>query len=100
VLAVVRRTLRGQSPFAPDKNHLHHRLLQYGHSHRRAVLVMWLWAALIALGGVAVSLYQSRIVMVGLAVWSAVTVLLTFVVPRVERPAWTHTDLEPPSPQA
>jgi UDP-GlcNAc:undecaprenyl-phosphate/decaprenyl-phosphate GlcNAc-1-phosphate transferase len=99
VLAVVRRTLRGQSPFAPDKNHLHHRLLEYGHSHRRAVLVMWLWAALIALGGVAVSLYQSRLVMIGLAVWSAVTVLLTFVVPRVERPAWTHTDAEPPAAQ-
>ena len=99
VLAVVRRTLRGQSPFAPDKNHLHHRLLEYGHSHRRAVLVMWLWAALIALGGVAVSLYQSRLVMIGLGVWLAVTVLLTFVVPRVERPAWTHTDLEPPPTQ-
>jgi UDP-GlcNAc:undecaprenyl-phosphate GlcNAc-1-phosphate transferase len=96
VLAVVRRTLRGQSPFAPDKHHLHHRLLEYGHSHRRAVLVMWLWAALIALGGVAVSLYQSRLVMVGLAVWFAVTVLLTFVVPRVERPAWSHSDDHPP----
>ena len=37
VLAVVRRTMKGQSPFAPDKHHLHHRLLEYGHSHRRAV---------------------------------------------------------------
>jgi UDP-GlcNAc:undecaprenyl-phosphate GlcNAc-1-phosphate transferase len=90
VMAVFRRTRRGQSPFAPDKQHLHHRLLEYGHSHRRAVLVMWLWAALIALGGVAVSLFQSRLVMVGIAAWFAVTVLLTFVVPRVERPAWTH----------
>ena len=62
LLAVVRRTMKGQSPFAPDKQHLHHRLLEYGHSHRRAVVVMWLWAALIALGGVAVSLYQSRLV--------------------------------------
>ena len=98
VLAVVRRTLQGQSPFAPDKQHLHHRLLEYGHSHRRAVLVMWLWAALIALGGVAVSLYQSRLVMVGLAVWLAVTVLLTFVVPRVERPSWASH--EPTSDRA
>jgi UDP-GlcNAc:undecaprenyl-phosphate/decaprenyl-phosphate GlcNAc-1-phosphate transferase len=92
VLAVVRRTLRGQSPFAPDKQHLHHRLLEYGHSHRRAVVVMWLWAALIALGGVLVSLYQSRLVLIGLAVWTAATVLLTLVVPRVDRPAWTHGD--------
>jgi len=96
VLAVVRRTLRGQSPFAPDKHHLHHRLLEYGHSHRRAVLVMWLWAALIALGGVAVSLYQSRLVMAGLTAWLAVTVVLTFVVPRVERPAWTHSEEHQP----
>jgi UDP-GlcNAc:undecaprenyl-phosphate/decaprenyl-phosphate GlcNAc-1-phosphate transferase len=92
VLAVLRRTRRGQSPFAPDKQHLHHRLLAYGHSHRRAVLVMWLWAALIALGSVALSLYQSRLVLAGLAAWLAVTVLLTFVVPRVERPAWTQPD--------
>ena len=38
VLAVVRRTRAGRSPFAPDKQHLHHRLLEIGHSQRRAVL--------------------------------------------------------------
>ena len=38
VLAVVRRTRAGRSPFSPDKQHLHHRLLEIGHSHRRAVL--------------------------------------------------------------
>ncbi len=53
VLAVVRRTRAGRSPFAPDKQHLHHRLLEIGHSHRRAVLIMWLWAGLIAFGTVA-----------------------------------------------
>jgi len=92
VLAVVRRTAKGKSPFTPDKQHLHHRLLERGHSHRRAVLVMWLWAALVALGGVAVSLYQEPAVLAGLAVWFAVTVVLTFVVPRVDRPAWTHDE--------
>jgi UDP-GlcNAc:undecaprenyl-phosphate/decaprenyl-phosphate GlcNAc-1-phosphate transferase len=92
LLAVVRRTMKGQSPFAPDKQHLHHRLLEYGHSHRRAVVVMWLWAALIAIGGVAVSLYQSRLVTAVLVVWFAVTVLLTFVVPRVDRPSWAQAE--------
>jgi UDP-GlcNAc:undecaprenyl-phosphate/decaprenyl-phosphate GlcNAc-1-phosphate transferase len=92
LLAVVRRTMRGQSPFAPDKHHLHHRLLEYGHSHRRAVLVMWLWAALIAIGGVAVSLYQSQVVTVALIAWFAMTVLLTFAVPRVDTPSWAHTE--------
>ena len=51
-LAVVRRVGRGQSPFAPDKGHLHHRLLELGHSHRRAVGLLYYWTALLAFGGV------------------------------------------------
>ena len=57
VLAVIRRTRAGRSPFAPDKQHLHHRLLEIGHSQRRAVLIMWMWAALVAGTTVVVSLY-------------------------------------------
>src|SRR4051794_11882103 len=87
VLAVIRRTRAGRSPFAPDKQHLHHRLLEIGHSHRRAVLIMWLWAGLIAFGGVLASLYASRLTAALLAVWVVVTVVLTFVVPRVQRPS-------------
>ncbi len=60
VLAVVRRTRAGRSPFAPDKQHLHHRLLEIGHSHRRAVLIMWMWAALVAFGTVLISLYSDE----------------------------------------
>ena len=86
VLAVIRRTRAGRSPFAPDKQHLHHRLLEIGHSHRRAVLIMWLWAGLIAFGGVLASLYASRLTLLLLAVWVVATVALTFVVPRVQRP--------------
>ena len=33
-----------------------------------------------------------------LTVWFAVTVLLTFVVPRVERPGWTHGEDYQPAP--
>ena len=56
LLAVVRRTRAGRSPFAPDKAHLHHRLLEIGHSHTRAVLIMYFWTALLAFSAVAVSL--------------------------------------------
>jgi len=56
LLAVVRRTRAGRSPFSPDKAHLHHRLLEIGHSHTRAVLIMYFWTALLAFSGVAVSL--------------------------------------------
>ncbi|MDP9399024.1 MAG: undecaprenyl/decaprenyl-phosphate alpha-N-acetylglucosaminyl 1-phosphate transferase [Actinomycetota bacterium] len=50
VLAVVRRTRAGRSPFAPDKQHLHHRLLEIGHSHVRAVMIMYAWSGLLAFG--------------------------------------------------
>ena len=56
LLAVVRRVKAGRSPFAPDKLHLHHRLLEIGHSHRRAVLLIYFWSALLAFGGVAMSI--------------------------------------------
>ncbi|MFJ8439664.1 MraY family glycosyltransferase [Kitasatospora griseola] len=77
LLAVVRRTWAGKSPFAADKQHLHHRLLEVGHSHSRAVLIMYFWAALIAFGTVAVSvtntgrtvvLTMAGLCLVGLAV--------------------------------
>lgn len=48
VLAVVRRTWAGRSPFHPDKGHLHHRILEVGHSQTRAVLLMYGWAATLA----------------------------------------------------
>ena len=68
VLAVVRRTRAGRSPFAPDKQHLHHRLLEIGHSQRRAVLIMWMWAALIAFGMVLPSLYTGPWMWISLGV--------------------------------
>ena len=86
VLAVVRRTRAGRSPFAPDKEHLHHRLLEIGHSHRRAVLIMWLWAGLISFGGVLESLYAGTLTTVVLVVWVVATAALTFVLPHVKRP--------------
>ena len=50
LLAIVRRTRAGRSPFSPDKMHLHHRLLQIGHSHRRVVLLIYLWVGIVAFG--------------------------------------------------
>lgn len=55
-LAVVRRVRRGQSPFAPDREHLHHRLMELGHSHRRTVLLLYVWTAVLAFGAVAIAL--------------------------------------------
>jgi UDP-GlcNAc:undecaprenyl-phosphate GlcNAc-1-phosphate transferase len=94
VLAVVRRTRAGRSPMAPDKQHLHHRLLEIGHSHRRAVAIMWLWAALIAFGTVVASLYAGPRMWAAIGTMVAITLALTFVLPVVRRPR-TLADSEP-----
>lgn len=40
-LATFRRLLRGRSPFDADQEHIHHKLLALGLSHRSTVLVLW-----------------------------------------------------------
>jgi UDP-GlcNAc:undecaprenyl-phosphate GlcNAc-1-phosphate transferase len=89
VLAVVRRTRAGRSPMSADKQHLHHRLLEIGHSQRRAVLIMWLWAFTLATGAVIVSLFDEAWVWWALGSMLAITVAMTFVLPQVNRPRKT-----------
>lgn len=85
-LAVVRRTRAGRSPFAPDKQHLHHRLLEIGHSHRRAVLIMWAWAGLIAFATVISGLYTGPKVWMTLGAAFLLTLAVTFVLPVLRKP--------------
>lgn len=49
-LAVVRRLSAGKSPFSADRKHLHHRLLDMGHSHFHAVLIFYAWTAAASVG--------------------------------------------------
>ena len=94
VLAIVRRILAGRSPFAPDKQHLHHRLLERGHSHARAVLVMYLWSAVLAFGAIAVALpLETMTKVVSLVAVSVVALLVTMNIPRLRRSEGTFTGL-------
>lgn len=49
-LAVTRRLRAGKSPFTADRKHLHHRLLDMGHSHLHAVLIFYGWTLVVSLG--------------------------------------------------
>ena len=48
LLAVGRRIRAGKSPFAPDNEHLHHRLLSAGNSQLKTAFILYLWTATIA----------------------------------------------------
>jgi UDP-GlcNAc:undecaprenyl-phosphate GlcNAc-1-phosphate transferase len=97
VLAIVRRTWRGQSPFAADRGHLHHRLLEIGHSHSRAVLIMYFWSALIAFGALAYSVNSGAMwIVLGIVALSAVGLVL-LLLPRFtpRAPRWAEAFLPP-----
>lgn len=47
-LAIVRRAAKRKGVATADKDHLHHRLMRLGHGHRRSVLILWAWTALLS----------------------------------------------------
>ena len=85
LFAILRRTVRGRAAFAADKGHLHHRLLDLGHGHRRSVLILWGWTTLLS----AFVLYPTytgegdAVVPIGIA--ALALVLVSVLLPRARR---------------
>ena len=50
--AIIRRLLKGQPIMAPDRGHLHHRLIDKGFSHKSTVLIMYVLSIVLAAGGI------------------------------------------------
>ncbi|WP_045558935.1 MraY family glycosyltransferase [Streptomyces sp. FxanaA7] len=97
ILAIVRRTWRGQSPFAADRGHLHHRLLEVGHSHSRAVLIMYFWSAVIAFGTLAYTVNSASMwIVLAIAMFSGVGLFL-LLLPRFtpRAPLWAQRFVPP-----
>jgi UDP-GlcNAc:undecaprenyl-phosphate GlcNAc-1-phosphate transferase len=83
-LAIVRRTWRRQGLGQADKEHIHHRLMEIGHTHRQAVLLMYLWSLLISGSALAIGLINGRLA-VGVLVSFAALLFLFTALPRLER---------------
>jgi UDP-GlcNAc:undecaprenyl-phosphate GlcNAc-1-phosphate transferase len=49
-MAVLRRLRAGKSPFSADRKHLHHRLIDMGHTSLGAVVVFYSWTAVLSVG--------------------------------------------------
>ncbi len=75
LFAIVRRMLRGQSPFTPDRGHLHHRLVDLGLNHKQAVALMYAISALLGLCAVVVvSTGPLRIFLLVVALFVAIVI--------------------------
>ncbi len=82
VLAIARRARRNVGLGQADKEHIHHRLMDIGHSHRQAVLLMYLWSALISGSALAVGLIDGRLA-AGAVLMGAVVLFLATALPRL-----------------
>jgi UDP-GlcNAc:undecaprenyl-phosphate GlcNAc-1-phosphate transferase len=82
VLAIARRMRRGIGIAHADKEHIHHRLLEIGHGYRQAVLLMYLWSALIAASGLAVGFIDGRFA-AGAVLVGALALFLITALPRL-----------------
>ncbi len=48
LFAIIRRATKRKAIDVADKGHLHHRLMNLGHGHRRSVVILWTWTALLS----------------------------------------------------
>lgn len=84
--AVLRRLASRRPVTAGDRGHLHHLLLAFGHSHRRAVLILYYWSAVVAFGAVGPAFVPAERVVPWLIVAGAIGVVLVALSSR-GRPA-------------
>lgn len=79
VITVLRRLAAGKSPFHADRKHLHHRLLDHGHSHRRTVVILYVWTVVFASAAAAAVVFPTSWVVLGTVVGVAVAIFLSVV---------------------
>ncbi|MGL4521575.1 MAG: undecaprenyl-phosphate alpha-N-acetylglucosaminyl 1-phosphate transferase, partial [Bacilli bacterium] len=76
-IAVIRRIVHKQPIVAPDKSHLHHRLLAMGFTHRGTVLLLYAFGMLFSMAAIA---FESSTIWVTLTIIITLAVLLEIVI--------------------
>ena len=102
LFAIVRRTASRRSIVQADMGHLHHRLIQIGHGPRRAVVILWGWAALLSTVVLVSVRHSTGSALVVLIILGVAMSVFTVLHPRIRRgEAQVHeTDLAESEPHA
>lgn len=85
VATTLRRLAKGKSPFHADRTHIHHRLLDLGHSHRAVVLIMYCWAVVIGFAAAALALFPLRAVIPVALLGIILAIIVTARLPRAAK---------------
>jgi UDP-GlcNAc:undecaprenyl-phosphate GlcNAc-1-phosphate transferase len=59
-LSIFRRMRQGMGLMQPDKEHIHHRLLSFGWSHREVVLLMYVFTLILSIGSILLTVFKGK----------------------------------------
>lgn len=96
--AILRRLATGRSPMSPDREHIHHRLIDMGFSQKQAVATLYIISAILGLS--AVILTTSGVVKAMLffsAFCLCIAISYKFILPASETPEENQTNETQPS---
>lgn len=79
IFAIIRRTLKHQPIYLPDKSHLHHQLLALGLSHRNTVLAIYGMNILFASASI---IYFLKNRVIGQFIYVAILILIIWLISR------------------
>lgn len=68
------RVREGRSPFSPDKNHFHHRLIRLGLSHAETVLTIYMTQAVMIVSAILFRYYTDWVLITSYTVFSALII--------------------------
>ena len=96
-LVIAKRIREGRSPFSPDRNHIHHRLLARGLSHREAVAAIYLAQTMLVVSAI---IFRNQSDLVIVSVYAAACLICGtgyFLLRRRAVPATTSTTVNVPT---
>ena len=94
LFATVKRAAKRQGVSVRNRDHLHDRLMRIGHGHRRAVLILWAWTAILS-GLVLIPVYtDAGNALLPFAGGAITIVLYTVLHPQVRRQRADQLELD------
>ena len=82
LVVMAERIRRGHSPFASDKNHFHHRLINLGFFHTEAVFIIYFIQSLMVISAILFRFYYAWMLVAGYAAFSCAIIGIFAVADR------------------
>lgn len=79
LFAIIRRTIKKEPIYMPDKKHLHHQLLNLGLSHKNTVLAIYAMNILFAFASIIYALNDKKL---GMIIYIIILLLITFMITK------------------